>query len=117
MTGLKHKDAGSGATHKKTALDYVRLSPQYVIYVVLIVMFWMWTDISEKTDVLEDKIQNVQVTLAVQQTSYVALGRLIEKVEKLEVENAIMTTTITTMMKMLDEHNRRSNYEPQKKGE
>jgi len=89
---------------KKSTLDYIKMSPQYIIYIVLIMMFWMWTDMSKKYDTLADKIQNVQVTLAIQQTSSVAVGRLIEKVDVLEGQTAYLKATV-------ENHRAKSTYD------
>ena len=84
----------NGKQNGKTAVDYVRISAQYIVYLILAVMFWMWQDLSHKQDVTAEKVQTMSVSLAVHQAASVKAERTEQAVEEMERRVTILETKI-----------------------
>lgn len=62
-------------------LEYVA---RYLIYPLIILLFFMWSDLRGASQKQNDKIQQLQMSMAVNQAQNQLLVKMMEKVDKLE---------------------------------
>lgn len=99
--------------------NYIRLSVPYLVYLILFLIFFMWSDLSgkqrdaarvnrEQTKIMEGKIAQLQTSMAVNQATSQMVMKMIDKVDTLEAR-------LTREETILELHREESTYDKFKK--